>query len=229
MLDLIHRRHQHLWDCLEHHRQTDPHQHFDLAHDHLHIKRVYQWAIKIAKSINVSTDLAGAAALLHDFINIPKESAQRSEGSTLSAIAGIQPLKEAQYSLEEIELITDAIRTCSWSKGLSPVNDIGIVLQDADRLDAIGAIGIMRNIACAQAMGTRKLSGQFYASEDPFFHQDRELDDKEFAIDHFFKKLLLIYQGFHTEIAQREGLRRQEFMQSFLKALELELPKGLDS
>lgn len=135
--------------------------HDDLAHDWLHVQRVTKWCIKLAQSIKENEDLAGAAGMLHDLINIPKESDLRSMGSTLSAQAGVQYLEQVGYSESEIEVVTQAIATCSWSRGLAPINPIGMILQDADRLDAIGAIGTMRNIACAQAMRTRKNSGLF--------------------------------------------------------------------
>ena len=155
-----HNRHNHLWKPSYHLTHDD-------GHDWLHVQRVTKWCIKIAENIGANTDLAGAAGLLHDLINIPKESDLRSMGSTLSAQAGIQYLKDAGYSSEEIDTVTKAIATCSWSRGLSPTNIIGTVLQDADRLDAIGAIGVMRNIACAQAMRSRKQSGLFYHPKNP--------------------------------------------------------------
>ena len=145
--------------------------------------------------------------MLHDLINIPKESDLRSMGSTLSAQAGVQYLKAAGYSAEEIDTVTEAISTCSWSRGLAPTNDIGKVLQDADRLDAIGAIGLMRNIACAQAMRSRKNSGLFYHPDNPvpWNTPHDELNDKDHAIDHFFCKLLKLKEGMHTDIAKIEA------------------------
>ena len=215
-----HSRHNHLWEAI-----LPTLTHDDLAHDWLHVQRVTKWCIRIAEDIGADTDLAGAAGLLHDLINIPKESDLRSMGSTLSAQAGVQYLKDAGYSDEEINTVTEAIATCSWSRGLTPTNIIGTVLQDADRLDAIGAIGVMRNIACAQAMRSRKHSGLFYHPENPLPWQTptEALDDKEHAIDHFFCKLLNLKAGMHTEIAKQEAKQRHEWMKNFLLEIEREL------
>ncbi|MBM75580.1 MAG: phosphohydrolase [Proteobacteria bacterium] len=196
----------------------------DLAHDLQHIFRVYFWAIKIAQSENQDADLVGAAALIHDLINIPKESEQRKNASDLSATKGLSLLFESGYSSQEVMLITDAVSSCSWSKGEAPKNQLGAILQDADRLDAIGAIGVMRNIACAQAMSSRGNDGSFYHPQDPIYQKERSLDDRHFAIDHFFKKLLLLKEGFHTSIAQKESNRRHAFLLSFLDSLSLDLP-----
>lgn len=215
-----HSRHNQLWGEI-----FSSLTHDDLAHDWLHVQRVTKWCIKIAESISADADLAGAAGLLHDLINIPKESNLRSMGSTLSAQAGVQYLKEAGYSTWEIDIVTNAIGTCSWSKGLTPTNTIGKILQDADRLDAIGAIGVMRTIACAQAMRSRKQSGLFYHPENPIPWQtpSERLDDKEHALDHFFCKLLKLKDGMHTEIAKIEAHKRHEWMANFLHEVEWEL------
>ena len=215
-----HNRHNYLWEAI-----LPTLTHDDLAHDWLHVQRVTKWCIKIAESIGANTDLAGAAGLLHDLINIPKESDLRSMGSTLSAQAGIQYLKVANYSDVEIKMITEAIATCSWSRGLAPTNIIGTVLQDADRLDAIGAIGVMRNIACAQAMRSRKQSGLFYHPENPIPWQtpSKRLNDKEHALDHFFCKLLKLKDGMHTDIAKEEADKRHVWMTNFLHEVEWEL------
>ena len=96
-------------------------------------------------------------------------------------------------------------------------------LQDADRLDAIGAIGVMRNVACAQAMSSRGNNGLLYNPQDPLYKSSRPLNDKKFAIDHFFKKLLLLHKDFHTPYAQEEARRRHDFLLTFLNALSLDL------
>ena len=211
-------RHNNLWL-----RVRDEIDSMDLAHDQLHILRVYQWAVRIAEDLDVCPDLCGAAALLHDIVNVPKESVLRKQGSTLSATRGSALLPKAGYSPTETEQIVEGIRTCSWSKGLAPTNDIGRVLQDADRLDAIGAIGIVRNIACAQAMASRGNDGQFYHVDDPLGKGPRELNDKQYAIDHFSVKLLRLTDTLHSAVAQKEAKRRHQFLLSFLNELEMDV------
>ena len=209
-------RHRALWKHL-------PQENNDLAHDQEHVLRVYRWSVQLAAENDVDPDLAGAAALLHDVVNIPKESPQRSQASEQSADAGLPYLQEVGYTPEECTIIYDAIRTCSWSRGLDAVNDVGAVLQDADRLDAIGAIGIMRNMACAQAMSGRGVQGQFYAPEDPFGKERQALDDTRYAIDHFSVKLLKLTASMNTESAKAEAKRRHRFMLQFLFELAQEI------
>ena len=208
-------RHQKLWDYIRSSLASEK----DLAHDILHIQRVYRWARRIALSIDVDEDLAGATALIHDIVNIPKESQLRSEGSMLSAQMGADILPQVGYEPLEILQIVEAVRTCSWSRGLEPTSRLGQVLQDADRLDAIGAIGIARNIACAQAMRGRGNEGAFYCAEDPRGTGSRKYDDKQYAIDHYEVKLLRLFDGFHSELAKKEAGRRHVFLKVFLEQL----------
>jgi len=213
---LYYPRHHLLWAKITHDEQ-------DLAHDSEHILRVYRWAVQIAADEEVDPDLAGAAALVHDLINTPKESEERALASEKSAKVSASILPLANYSDEEVQQIIEAVRTCSWSRGLKATNKIGEVLQDADRLDSIGAIGIMRNIACAQAMRSRGNVGTFYDSIDPFGKERQTLDDKRYAIDHFTIKLLKLAGSMNTDMAKMEAKRRHRFMLQFLFELAQEI------
>ena len=213
---LYYPRHKILWDKISH-------DDLDLAHDSEHIMRVYRWAVQLAADEEEDPDLAGAAALVHDLVNIPKESTDRALASEQSAIAGAEILPKAGYTQEEVLQIIEAVRTCSWSRGEAATSKLGAVLQDADRLDSLGAIGVMRNIACAQAMRTRGNTGCFYDPEDPFGKERGELDDKKFAIDHYPIKLLKLAKSMNTETAKQEAERRHRFMLQFLFALAQEI------
>ena len=195
----------------------------DLAHDLDHVLRVYRWAVRLAAEAGADPDLAGAAALVHDLVNVPKESPQRAMGSTLSAAAGAEVLPRAGYSEAEVTAVVEAVRTCSWSRGRPPSSALGAVLQDADRLDAIGAIGIARNFACAQAMSSRGVAGRFYHPEDPLGQTDRALDDRRNAADHYAIKLLRLAQTMHTPTAKAEANRRHAFLKTFLAQLSAEV------
>jgi len=212
---LAHPRHAPLWEMV---RQRCPGG--DLAHDGDHVLRVYRWALRLAPEAAADPDLVGAAALVHDLVNIPKESADRPLGSARSAEASQGLLMDAGYSDAEIEAVVEAVRTASWSRGLAPTSALGVVLQDADRLDAIGAIGIARTFACAQAMASRGQSARFYDPVDPLGRTGRALDDTRQPVDHFSVKLLGLADGMHLETARREARRRQAAMQVFLAELE---------
>ncbi len=194
----------------------------DLAHDADHVLRVYRWALRLAPEAGADPDLAGAAALVHDLVNVPKESADRALGSALSAAAGAEILPRVGYAPAQVAAVVEAVRTCSWSRGLPPSSPLGAVLQDADRLDAIGAIGLARSFACAQAMGSRARQGEtgrFYHPSDPFAQSGRALDDRRNAVDHCFVKLLTLSATMHTPTARAEAARRHALIETFLAAL----------
>jgi uncharacterized protein len=210
-------RHTKLWELARERQST-----VDLAHDRLHVLRVYKSALDLARAAGADPDLAGAAALLHDLIEVPKESAERNEASKRSADASIPVLEQAGYDAEEIAAIADAVRTCSWSSGLEPGSKIGAVLQDADRLDAIGAIGIARTFLTAQAMKSRGAPLALYDRSDPLA-REHEPNDRAFALDHFAVKLLKLADGMRTAAAREEAARRQQVMLGFLEELAKEL------
>jgi uncharacterized protein len=91
------------------------------------------------------------------------------------------------------------------------------VLQDADRLDAIGAIGVARCFATGAVMRQ-----PFYHPEDPF-PSSRELDDKRWSLDHFYRKLLRIPATLHTATARKLAEERARFMEAFLAQLAREI------
>jgi uncharacterized protein len=208
-----HPRHERLWHLVE--QRTDT---ADIAHDALHVLRVYDWAIKLAPEACADPDLTGAAALVHDLVNIPKEHRDRPLGSERSAEASRGLLDEAGYDPKERAVIVEAVRTCSWSRGLDPTNEVGMVLQDADRIDALGSVGI-----AAQAMSSRGQPSRFYHPEDPMADTSRTLDDSRQPVDHFFAKLLKLAATMHTETGKAEGLRRHRRMEQFLANLMEEI------
>ena len=212
-------RHHALW---AHVQATFAQKPLDLSHDAEHILRVYRWAVRLAPEAGVDPELAGAAALVHDLVQVPKESADRALGGERSAAAGAEILPRVGYSADETAQVVEAVRTCSWSRGLAPTLPLGAVLQDADRLDAIGAVGIARNFACAQGMASRSGQGRLFNPADPAARQERPLDDRHDAADHYRAKLLRLAAGMHTPTARAEAARRHETMRAFLDALARE-------
>jgi uncharacterized protein len=195
----------------------------ELAHDRYHIERVYRWSLRLAGQAGADQELCGAAALVHDLALVPKDSPDRALGGERSAQLAGAVLTQAGYLAEECRQITDAVRTSSWSRRLPPAGPVGVVLQDADRLDAIGALGLMRNLACAQRMSRRDSPGRFYDPDDPFGDAARPLDDRRNAVDHCFAKLLGLAGGMHLPAAKAEAATRHAVMLAFLDALRAEL------
>lgn len=195
----------------------------DIAHDADHVLRVYRWATRLAPEAGADQELAGAAALVHDLEPVPKESPDRALGGERAAVAALPMLERAGFSAAEIAEIQAAVRTSSWSRGLAPAGPTGAVLQDADRLDAIGAIGVARVFATAQGMVDRGADGRLWDPDDPFAATGRPLDDRRQALDHFARKLNRLAAGMHTSTARAEAGLRHEAMLRYLDALAREL------
>jgi uncharacterized protein len=198
----------------------------ELAHDRHHIERVYRWSLRLAPEAAADADLSGAAALVHDLALVPKDSPQRALGGERSGELAGSALSAAGYDESERAAVCGAVRTSSWSRGLPPEGPLGVVLQDADRLDAIGALGLMRNLSCAQWMSRPGRPGRFYDPEDPFHESPRALDDRRNALDHCFAKLLQLADGMRLPSAQAEAARRHAAMAAFIAELRSELGAG---
>jgi uncharacterized protein len=157
------------------------------------------------------------AAWLHDCVTLPKNAPNRHEASQLAAAEAVRFLRSIDYPEQHMAGIAHAITTHSFSAGIPPTTLEAKVVQDADRLDAIGAIGVARCLLTGGA-----LARPLYHPTDPFCQQ-RQPDDLAYTIDHFYRKLLKIGQTLHTKAAQAEAARRNAFMQSFLDQLRQEI------
>ena len=189
----------------------------DPAHDFDHIMRVYKNAKKICHKEKVNTKLVLSAALLHDIVSYPKSDKRSKLSSIRSAELSKKILKNYEFSDEEIEIISDAIRGHSFSQNKIPTTIEGKILQDADRLDALGAIGIARVFAVA---GSEKRP--FYNAEDPFCKK-RSPDDQKWSLDHFYKKLLILESRMNTNSGKTEAKKRTKILKDFLSELKKEL------
>ena len=110
----------------------------DSAHDLAHLLRVALWTCRLLQKTEMVEE-AVAAALLHDLVNVPKNHPDRVRASELSAEAACPLLARAGFSPAEIDGISAAIRQHSFSRGERPSSFLGQALQDADRLEALGA------------------------------------------------------------------------------------------
>lgn len=189
----------------------------DPAHDFEHIMRVYKNAQKICKKEMVDEKLVLSAALLHDVVSYPKSDQRSKMSSVESAKKSKQILKKYDYSEDEITIISDAIRDHSFSQKKTPKTIEGKILQDSDRLDALGAIGIARVFATGGS-----LKRPFYNIDDPFCKQ-RTPDDKTWTVDHFFQKLLKLESLMNTKSGKIEAKRRTKILREYLKQLQQEV------
>jgi len=189
----------------------------DPGHDWAHIQRVVRTAQQLAHHESAKLEVVIPAAYLHDIVNVPKSHPQRSSASTLAADKAIKLLEKHNYPSQYFSAIHQAIVEHSFSKGLKPSTIESACVQDADRLDALGAIGVLR---CAAV--SIEMKGQFYDPEDPFASR-RELDDKRWMIDHYETKLLKLKDSFQTKTGMNEAKKRNDFMMSFLNQLKSEI------
>lgn len=189
----------------------------DPAHDFDHIMRVYRNARMLARKERADTRLVLASVLLHDIVSYPKSDPRSKNSSVASAAKARKVLPRYGYRKVEIGIISDAIRDHSFSRGAVPKTIVGKILQDADRLDAIGSIGIARAFSVGGAEKRK-----FYSSADPFCKR-RAPDDRTFTLDHFYKKLLLLEKKMNTSSARTEARRRLKVMKAFLDELGSEI------
>ncbi len=189
----------------------------DPAHDLLHVRRVVSWVRRIALAEGADLWVVVPAAWLHDCLSVPKNSPDRVKASWLSAERATQFLREMKFPGQYLSAIHHAIHAHSFSAQVEPKSLEAKVVQDADRLDAIGAIGIARCMMLGGSMGRA-----LYSESDPFCHE-REPDDTKYSLDHFPAKLLRLVETFHTKTANAEAQRRDLFLKGYLQQLEHEL------
>ncbi|WP_122768872.1 HD domain-containing protein, partial [Pseudomonas viridiflava] len=133
-----------------------------------------------------------AATLLHDRVAVEKNSPFRSRASRLAAARASELLTEMGWDEESIASVAHAIEAHSFSAQITPRTLEARILQDADRLDALGMVGVARVFYVSGRMGR-----YLYDPLDPHATQ-RPYDDKNFAVDHFHTKLLHLADGFQT-------------------------------
>lgn len=189
----------------------------DPAHDYLHFSRVVQTAKKLCLEEKAKLEVVIPAAWLHDFVIIPKNDPRRKIASKLSADEAIKFLKSLSYPEEYLEDIAHAIEAHSFSANIETKTLEARIVQDADRLDGLGAIGLAR---CFVTAGL--LKSTLYHQEDPFC-EGREPDDHKYTIDHFYVKLFKTVDTLKTEAGKKEGLRRAEIMRRYLVDLAKEI------
>lgn len=176
----------------------------DGSHDLDHILRVWKNIQKIQLQEGGDLRRLAAAVLLHDCVSVEKNSPLRSQASRLAARRAEEILASLSWSSEDIQAVAHAIEAHSFSANIEPLTLEAKILQDADRLDAIGVLGAAR---CFYTSG--RMKSKLYNSVDPLGN-NRELNDSLFAIDHFQLKLFRLGEKFQTEEGSRLAKIRQE-------------------
>ncbi|HTJ14011.1 MAG TPA: HD domain-containing protein [Dinghuibacter sp.] len=193
----------------------------DGSHDLGHFRRVWHTCQRIDASEGSRGDLYVllAASYFHDIVSVPKNHPDRSRASVLSGerTASLLASSFPMFPLDKIPFVRHAIEAHSFSAGITPETYEARVLQDADRMEALGAIGIARTFYTAGFMR----SGMFH-EEDPL-GLSRPLDDARFALDHFALKLLRLPETMQTEAGREMARRKAELLAGFREQLVKEV------
>lgn len=199
----------------------------DPAHDLAHFERVVATAKALAQAEKARMEVVVPAAWLHDLVNVPKNDPRRSQASRLSAVEAVSYLRSIGYpaefakSISEqeqlLEAIGHAVAAHSFSAQIEPETLEARIVQDADRLDGLGAIGIAR---CFTVAGL--LKRRLYHPESPF-GVGRQFDDLVDTVDHFYVKLFKTVETLKTSAGREEGARRAGTMKTFLAELAREI------
>lgn len=177
------------------------------GHDWWHVHRVRNLALELAEMENADRFVCELAALLHD---VADEKLNVSKEAGLDKVR--RWLEEHGVGQTVIRQVMDIIATMSYNGGTNPPMTTleGKVVQDADRLDALGAIGIARTFMYAGAKGHR-----MHEPGQRFDHLDYRSSEKT-AVFHFYEKLLKVKELLNTEHARTIAEHRHRFMETFL-------------
>ena len=190
----------------------------DGAHDLGHLDRVWKSCRLIAlDEPRADADVLAAAAYFHDAVNLPKNSPERARASRLSADLAVRELAGMGFPADRLDAVHHAIAAHSFSAGIAPQTVEARILQDADRLEALGAIGLARMFLIAGQMGAA-----LFDAGDPLA-MERALDDKRFALDHLEVKLFPVAEGMQTATGRAMAAERAEWMASFRTRLLAEI------
>jgi uncharacterized protein len=187
---------------------------FDPGHRIDHVDRVLNSAIALSQAEKADLCIVVPAVVLHDCLPISKSSPQRKKASSLCAKQAAILLNQHGYDKHLIDPIGHAIAAHSFSANITAESLEARVVQDADRLDSLGAIGIARTM-----MVGAQHNNMLYHPSIPFPNENRAPDEKHYIIDHFYQKLLKLETSFQTNAAKAQARKRTAFMHDFLRQL----------
>lgn len=180
------------------------------GHGYLHAKRVASLANKISQKEGGSLRIILPSALLHDCLDSKLFADEKAQKDKIIAC-----LQENKYSQPEIDKIIDIITHLSWHLSKEKEQPFpyieGNIVRDADRLEALGAIGLVRTIEYGASR-----QRDFYNEEDMKRREGKIVKDNPTTLSHFYDKLLLLESHFTTKTGQEMAKKRTDFLRSFL-------------
>ena len=193
----------------------------DLAHGWEHVYRVYHLSLRIAEQEQANSFIVGMAALLHDLGRTTRDPSRPH--AERSAVLATELL--ARYNLPHgtEQAILHAILAHNYRRGITPQTLEARVLYDADRLDSLGASGVIRWAMTTKNKRWSEL--KMYHPVDPFAMY-RVPDEQHYLLDRFFTKLLTLPEVMTTATGRAMAERRVAFLHLFLQELQKELVEG---
>ncbi|MFS2020776.1 HD domain-containing protein [Massilia sp. CT11-108] len=189
----------------------------DGAHDLNHVERVWRNAQALLAHHDQADPLVVlAACYLHDLVNVPKDDPRRSIASRLSAELATERLAALGFPADKLAAVAHAIEAHSFSAAVPATTLEARIVQDADRLDGLGAVGLARMFYIAGRMGSALAHGS-----DPLA-LDRPLDDKSYSLDHIDAKLARLPGMMQTDAGRRLAEQRLAILTDFRSAFAAE-------
>jgi uncharacterized protein len=189
----------------------------DGAHDLSHLQRVWHNVRTLHAQEGGDLEVLLAAVLLHDCVAVEKNSPLRSQASRLAAEKATTLLTTLDWPHAKIATVAYAIEAHSFSANITPTTLEARLMQDADRLDSLGMLGVARTFYIAGRMGSA-----LYDPQDPQA-KARDYDDKRFCLDHFQTKLLHLADGFQTSTGQHLAQVRHQRLKGFMELFQEEI------
>jgi uncharacterized protein len=193
----------------------------DAAHDLQHLQRVWTSAqVLLARAPAADALVVMAACFLHDLVNLPKDAPDRDQASRRSAKLARHQLAWMGFPSDKLDGVAHAIEAHSYSAGIAPASLEAQIVQDADRLDALGAVGLARMFYISGRLG-RSLAHP----ADPLA-LSREPDDMAYALDHIQMKLAKLPGMMQTAAGREVAEERLALMLAFREAFVAEWGAG---
>lgn len=186
------------------------------SHDISHFQRVWRMAESFCSDQEDKLTVL-AACYFHDIVSYPKNDPRRSQSSVDAAVKTEEILLSLGFPAEKIENVKHCVEAHSFSAKIPTRTAEAEVVQDADRMEALGAIGLARTFYVSGLMGTK-----LFCAEDPFA-KNRNLEDRKYAVDHFYEKLLKLPETMKTRAGKIEAEKRADVLRRFLEDLAEEL------
>lgn len=207
------------WQSRFEHWLNETWQHDDKAHDVAHLKRVWQTAQRILQGNEADALVVMTGCYFHDIVNLAKNHPQRHLASALAADETQRILQQVfpDFPPDKVDAVMHTVHAHSFSAGVAAETIEAKIVQDADRLESLGAIGLARVFYVSGALGRA-----LFDSDDPL-GRERPLDDSQWALDHFQKKLLKLPQTMQTAEGKRIAQFNADFLVTYMAKLCAEL------